>query len=96
MLDSQDLKKFAKLPPAFNQHICRDIERAIDEYDKYRAYIAKLIDRKGEMAFQDAQTYFDIADDIRFENYPNEEKLIQVVNDIYKDNCGGRSDLNER
>ena len=91
MLDLKELKKFAKLPPAFNLHLEREIEQAIDEYDKYRAYIVRLIDRKGEMAFRNPETYLDIADDIRYEKYPDEEKLIQVIGDMYNDYFGAES-----
>lgn len=87
MLDAKDLKKFARLPPAFNLSICRDIENAIDEYDIYRAYIARLLDRKGDMAFKNVETYLDVADDIRYENYPNEDKLIQVLGEMCSDYC---------
>ena len=79
------------MPPAFNLHLEREIEQAIDEYDKYRAYIVRLIDRKGEMAFRNPETYLDIADDIRYEKYPDEDKLIQVIGDIYNDYFGAES-----
>ena len=91
MLDVEELKKFAKLPPAFNLRLQREIEQAIDEYDKYRGYIARLIDRKGEMAFRNPETYLDVADDIRYEKYPDEEKLIQVIGDMYNDYFGAES-----
>lgn len=88
MLDIEELKKFAKMPYSFNGRLTCEIEQVIDEYDAYRGYLARLIDRKGEMAFQNVETYFDIADDIRYENYPNEEKLLSVLGDMCSDYCG--------
>ena len=96
MLDLKELKKFAALPSAFNLRLEREIEQAIDEYDEYRAYIVRLIDRKGEMAFRNPNTYLDVADDIRYEKYPDEEKLIQVIGDIYNDYFGAEGFLKGR
>lgn len=79
-----------RLAPEFNENLKRDIERAIDLYDDYRNYVVRLVQRKGDDAYKNVDTYFDIVDDIIYENYPRdfENKIIQILGDMCIEYCG--------
>ena len=90
MLDLKDLKKFVHLAPEFSEKLKCDIEDAIDLYDDYRGYVVRLVNRKGDNAYKSVDTYFDIVDNILYENYPRdfENKIIQILGDMCYEYCG--------
>lgn len=97
MLDAQELKKFLNLPDVFNNLTSREMKKSLDEYDEYRAFIVRMINRHGEDAYKNVDTYFSVTDDIKWEHFPKpvEEKFIAVIGDMCLEYCGNDKILDE-
>ena len=89
MIDIDDLKTFAKLPPIFTAKAYKEIQHAIARYDSAKGWVIVCLEKLGDDAYKNPDAYERLIENWKASSIPivYKDELIAVARQMKSQNC---------